>query len=394
MTVSAAAHPDGPLKVAIVTPTIARAGAGIFQIVNAHARELSLRADTTVTVHALDDDPDGLDRASWKGIDLRTYSPRCWGIAPDLRRDLSTSDADVIHQHGLWLLPSIGVSAARRRGIPVVISTQGMLEPWALANSAIKKRIAAALFERANLLGAAAIHCSEAEVSGVRAYGVRAPIAAVPNGVDLPDLAPPARPPFMSEGTRTLLFVGRLHPKKGIAELLEALSRLRAIAPEVAAAWRVAIVGWDDGGHEAGLKARVKALGLSDRVVFPGPLFGEDKRAALLNADAFVLPSYSEGFPMAVLEAWAHALPVLMTRECNMPDGFEAGAAIEITTDPDALAATLACALSDPELAGMGRRGRAYAAEHYAWPAVAQELRSVYRWLARGSGRPRCLVAD
>lgn len=383
----------GPIKVAIVTPTMSRAGGGIFPIVIAQARELSARADMNVTVYALDDDPDRLDWEEWRALDIRIYSSRFGGISLNLLRDVLASEADVIHQHGLWLFPSAAVSALRRQqNVPVVISTQGMLEPWAVGNSAVKKRIAAALFERANLSAAAAIHCSAAEVAGVRAFGVQSPIAAIPNGVDLPGLDLPALPSFMSKQKRTLLFLGRIHPKKGIRELLEAVAKLHANAPMVAAAWQVAIVGWDDGGHSERLKAHADTLGLSSNVVFPGPLFGEDKRAALLNADAFVLPSYSEGFPMAVLEAWAHALPVLMTRECNVPDGFAVGAAVEITTNPDELAVTLAQILADPALADIGRCGRNYVTEHYAWPAIAQDLAAVYHWLTGASEKPGCIV--
>jgi poly(glycerol-phosphate) alpha-glucosyltransferase len=194
---------------------------------------------------------------------------------------------------------------------------------------------------------------------------------------------------------RTLLFLGRLHPKKGIRELLIAWARIAKDSPGIARSWRLAIVGWDDAGLLEQLRATTKELGLGeDSVVFPGALFGEDKAAALWNADAFVLPSYSEGLPMAVLEAWAHGLPVFMTRECNLPEGFDAGAAIEIRTDPAELAAVLARALPRPDLAEVGRRGRELVRSQFSWPAIVSELRTVYDWLARGGRPPACVRLD
>ncbi|WP_420394286.1 glycosyltransferase [Acuticoccus sp.] len=385
-----------PLSVAIVAPTLSRAGGGIFSVVLAHARELTRRPATRVTVYGLDDDPQRLDRAHWRDLTVVRYPASRLGFAPRLAGDLERDGHDIVHQHGLWLHLSVMVSRWRRRtGRPVVLSPHGMLEPWALGNSSWKKRLAGLLFERQNLCGAAAIHCSPSEASAVRAHGVQAPIATIPNGTDLPDLshARPVPGELVAPDRRTLLFLARLHPKKGIAELLEAFALLKAAAPKLAAGWRLLVVGWDDGGHAAGFEACARALGLTAaEVAFPGPRFGEDKSAMLAASDAFVLPSHSEGFPMAVLEAWAHALPVLMTAECNIPEGFAAGAAVRIVNEPRALAAALERALADPELPAMGQRGRQLVEGSYAWPAIACELGSVYAWLTGREECPPCVV--
>ena len=135
-------------------------------------------------------------------------------------------------------------------------------------------------------------------------------------------------------------------------------------------------------------------LTLSEDVCFLGPLFGADKTAAFEYADAFILASFSEGFPMAVLEAWAHSLPVFMTDECNITEGFDAGAAIQVTTEPDALASVLADRLPAPDLPEIGAKGRALAAARFSWTAIAAELRTVYEWLAFGSPQPACVRLD
>ncbi len=378
-------------SIGIVTPTVSRAGGGIFPIVLAHARELHALGHR-VTVHGLDDDPDGLDRAEWDDLRLKLYQPGPFGYAKALSQDLMAGDYQLLHQHALWLYPSIAVSRWRARtGSPVVISTQGMLEPWALSNSAWKKRLAAILYEGRSVRSASAIHCSQAEVRGVRAFAPRSTIAVIPNGTDLPSLDGGGH---ASTATRkTLLFFGRLHPKKGVAELIEAWALLKARDPGVAARWRLVVAGWDDGGHEAQYRAAARELGLdAAEIAFPGPHFGAEKDELLKSADAFILPSYSEGFPMAVLEAWSYALPVFMTRECNIHEGFAAGAAVQIDNVPAALADTLLARLSDDgDLPAMGQAGRRLVESTFSWPAVAADLAKTYRWLIDGGEPPECV---
>ena len=389
---------DAPLSIGIVTATLSRSGGGIFPIVRAHARGLAALPMTRVTVLGLRDATTEGDFESWQPVVPIAYRPLIprFGFAPRLSDDLCRSSHDVVHQHGLWLYPSIAVARWRRaRARPVVISTQGMLEPWAIANSAIKKRIASFLFERSNLSHAACLHCSAAEVDGIRAYGLKNPIAVIPNGIDIPgpSLQRLARPSWMSPEPRyTLLFLGRLHPKKGLLELLRAWSQATREYPELGRSWLLAIAGWDDGGHAAEVHALARELGFDNgSVVFPGPLFGDDKAAALSHANAFILPSYSEGFPMTVLEAWAHGLPVLMTRSCNIPEGFEAGAAIEVSTDPDTLACELAHSLMHSDLHKIAMKGRELVSSRFVWSSIVADLRGVYEWLTNRGPRPSCV---
>lgn len=382
------------LSIGIVTPTISRAGGGIFPIVLSHARELD-RSGHEVTVYGLNDDPNQLDRDQWDGVSLKVYEPGPFGYSSALAADLVASNHEIIHQHALWMYLSIAVSRWRAHtGRPVVISTQGMLEPWALSNSAWKKYIAGALYERRNVHGASAIHCSAAEVAGVRAYAPDSVVAVIPNGTELPDLSQTVALPkdLFPSSRRMLLFFGRLHPKKGVSELLQAWALLKRRYPQVASGWRVVIAGWDDGGHEESFQLLARELGLkSDEVLFTGPRFGEDKDALLRGADAFVLPSYSEGFPIAVLEAWSYGLPVFMTRECNITEGFTANAAVEINNLPEALADTLASALPGSYLEAIGAAGLNLVKRDYSWPRVASELISVYQWLAGRGCQPDCV---
>ena len=186
-----------------------------------------------------------------------------------------------------------------------------------------------------------------------------------------------------------LLYIGRIHPKKGLAELIEGFAQARLKG------WKMVLAGWDDGGHLQPLRQRVSALGLSDSIILPGPLYGEDKQAALANAHAFVLPSHSEGLPMSVLEAWAHGLPVLMTQECNLPEGFSQGAAIRISQQAGNIAEALSsqlCAMDGAALGDMGAKGKALVEQGYSWQQIARDHVAVYRWMTGASEQaPPCV---
>jgi glycosyltransferase involved in cell wall biosynthesis len=333
------------------------------------------------------------DRPLWRQTavtTVRLLGPRRFGYAPRLAGQLSAADLDLLHAHGLWMYPSIAsLGWARKQRRPYIVSPHGMLDGWALHNSAWKKRIAAALFERRHLNGAACLHAlTAAEAWSMRAFGLRNPICVIPSGVDLPAGPLQSRAETGAE-PRTLLYLGRLHPKKNLEALLGAWSSLRS-HPR-ARSWRLVIAGWDDGGH----LARLRSLA-SDGVVFAGPRFGAEKAASFARASAFVLPSQSEGLPVAVLEAWAHGLPVLMTPQCNLPEGFAGGAALPVAAPTwtgirDALDGLFSA--SDAELREMGARGRELVARRFCWSSVACEMRQVYEWVLGRGERPASVYA-
>ena len=196
----------------------------------------------------------------------------------------------------------------------------------------------------------------------------------------------------MGADSRVLLYLGRLHPKKGLVPLLLAWSQFRTSA--AARAWRLVIAGCDDDEHAACLRRLSRALGIDGSVVFAGPQYGASRAASFARASAFILPSRSEGLPMAVLEAWANGLPALMTPECNLPDGFEAGAALRIAA-PGAteIRNSLEQLFWTPAsiLRAMGLRGRELARQKYSWAIVAREMKLVYEWVL-GGGEPPASV--
>ena len=179
-----------------------------------------------------------------------------------------------------------------------------------------------------------------------------------------------------------MLFLSRLHPKKNLPELLRAWRLVRQEV-ELAKQWVLVIAGWDQGGHEAELKRLAADLELGCSVEFIGPQFGAQKASCFFHAEAFCLPSLSEGLPVAVLEAWAYGLPVLMTPECNLPEGFAARAAIALGRDAVGIARGVRKLMetSQAERDALGERGRKLTAHRFAWPLIAEEIASVYRWV-------------
>lgn len=386
------------LSVGVVTGSASRQAGGLFQSVRRLSQTLH-GGGARVSVYALQDEHSQADAAEWGELPPRLFDhlgPAALGFGRGMTGALLAGAHDLVHQHGIWQALSCSVGAWRRRtDRPVVISPRGMLDPWAVNNAAWKKRLAAALYERGNLAGAACIHAlCEAERAAIRAYGVTVPVAVVPNGVDPGVADRPAPAPAWAgqipDGAKTMLFLGRLHPKKGLPALIEAIAE--APGPE-AARWHLVVAGWDQSGHQAELEALVAARGLGGRVHFVGSVFGEEKRASLAAADAFVLPSLSEGLPMAVLEAWAFRLPVLMTPQCNLPEGTLHAAAIEAEPTVAGLVegVLLLASMSESGLREMGGNGRALVEGHFAWTAIGERMVEVYRWACGGGPAPSCV---
>jgi poly(glycerol-phosphate) alpha-glucosyltransferase len=231
----------------------------------------------------------------------------------------------------------------------------------------------------------------------MRKIGLRNPIAVVPNGVEMPVERRGRIEAFESRfpacaGRRRMLFLGRIHPKKGLPHLVEAWAAVRRDAPRAAAEWVLVIAGPDQLGHSHDVAQLVRERGLGRDVFFTGPLYGEDKEEALAAASAFVLPSFSEGFSVAVLEAMVRRLPVLVTCQCNLDvEAFGGG----ILAEPNAKSVERQLLhlfeMSPGERNEMGDRGRREVEARYTWPQVARDLLEVYGWALGQDSRPACV---
>lgn len=378
------------MNLAVVTASLSREAGGMFEAVQAPANLLQQRGHE-VSVYGIDDAALPAARASWQVGTLRSFpvkGPPRFAYAPDMHTTLTSAPHDVLHLHGLWNYPSFAASRwNHKRSGKLVISPHGMLDPWALGNGALKKRVAGWLYENANLRSAATIRAlCAAEAEAIVALGLKVPIAIIPNGVTLPEIVENPRAPGNSR--RTLLFLGRIHPKKGIAELVEAWAIAVRQSPALRDDWLLQIAGWDDGDHLQPLVTLASERGLTN-IEFSGPLYGEEKETTLAGCDAFILPSRSEGMPMSVLEAWAYRKPVLMTDACNIPEGFAAGAAFRIEDDPAELAARLVDVLDRPAaLTEAGRSGRSLVEKNFTWDRITDQHVALFAWLAGRGDRP------
>lgn len=390
------------MKVCFLTALLSRHAGGLYHSVRGLAKAVSATG-ASVEVLGTEDQALSEDVAAWAPLPVRAlpvHGPARFSYAPRLNAALDQAGADVVSSHGLWRYTSkVAHSWNSRTRRPLVVHPHGMLDPWAVGNARWKKRLAGWLYENAHLRAAACLRAlCESEARAFRDHGCRNPICIIPNGVELPDLAAPVGPPpwqgKIPEGSRVLFSLGRLHPKKGLTHLLAALAVVR---PEFErAGWRLVVAGWDEGGHEAVLRRQVEELGLDGLTHFCGGLIGGQKAAALRHAAAFVLPSFSEGLPMAILEAWAHGLPVVMTPGCNLPEGFTAGAAICAEPDARAIATSLRHLVALPEAlrAEMGTRGRRLVEEQFNWPRIGAQMRGVFDWTLGGGAPPPWVALD
>ena len=281
---------------------------------------------------------------------------------------------------------------ARKFRIPLVIHPRGMLEPWALQYRGWKKHLALWLYQRQDLETATLLFATaEQEAQGIRRLGLRQPIAVIPNGVKL---AVPQRNGVLDErlqrSPRTALFLSRIHPIKGLLNLVEAWGRVRP------ANWRLCLAGPDEGGHLTVVMRRVRELGLETAVEFVGEVEGDTKTALFANAELFILPTFSENFGVVVAEALACGVPVITTKGAPWKGllTHRCGWWIDIGVEPLVAALREATALPPDTLRDMGRRGRAYVEQHFGWPGIAQQMLSVYRWVLGQGDRPDCIALD
>ena len=385
------------MKIAFLCPSLSRTSGGIFEIERKLALGLSQLPVTTLEVFGPQDEFTAADLPAWSPLQPVHFAykgPSSFRYSSQLQRAFMSADADLAHLHALWMYNSLVVSQwAQKRKRPYLITANGMLDPWAVRNSGWKKRVAFALYESKCLNNAACIQVnSQAELESVRAFGLRNPLCVIPNGIDLPDpeMTEAQAAPWALQvptGKRVLLYLGRLHPKKGLVNLISAWAR---VSPSQG--WVLAIAGWDQVNHESELR-KLAAVCEPGQVVFLGPQFGLDKSVCYQSCDAFVLPSFSEGLPMTILESWSYGKPVIMTAACNLPQGFAQQAAIQIEPSIESIAQGLTAlfALSDAERQIMGQRGFNLVKTQFSWPQIAAEMRSVYSWILGSGPQPACV---
>lgn len=281
---------------------------------------------------------------------------------------------DLVHIHSIWQLSlHQAVVAARRKKIPYIIAPRGSIEVWSLRQKWLKKKIGMWLYQRRDLKMAVAIHVtaeSEAEQARKLVLGQR--IILSPNGVNVPRSLPTWRQ--RQDGFHRVVFVSRIHYKKGLLNLVDAWARVR---PQ---GWKMEIVGTDEVGYQRIVEDRVANYGLQDSFIFTGPLDDSQKWEAYRRADFFFLPTYSENFGIVVAEALYAGIPVVTTKGTPWRELQERGCGMWIDVSVDACEDALRhmCSLRDNERATMGRIGRMLIEERYLWPSIGEDMKIQY----------------
>lgn len=300
-------------------------------------------------------------------------------------RRFSPDGESVIHNFGLWAPLNHQVSVlARRRRLPHVFAPMGMLEPWTLAHKKWKKRAGWWGYQRRDLVKADCLNATaREELEHIRDAGLRLPVALIPYGLNIPETQDIGR--SVRHGPLRLLFLSRIHAKKGLLNWVEASQSLADRD------WEAVIAGPDEGGYRKAVEAALVKAGLADRFTFTGPVYGAEEKAALFaSADVFVLPSHSENFGIVIAEALAHGLPVITTTATPWASLVTEGAGWWVPPSAEGIAEALdaALALDRAQLATLGARGRALVAREYGWSVIIDKHLALYAWMLGQGTKP------
>lgn len=376
--------PDLPLagkRIGLVSAWASRLGGGVFEAVVAQAQLIEAQGGEAL-VFALADDHSAEDAARFGAARVQVFpvsGPAQIGYAPAMLPAMLAAGLDCLHLHGIWMYPSLAASRwARVSGRGYVISPHGMLDPWITARGRWKKALARAGYERSSWRRASFLHAlTRREAADIARECARADSVVIANA------GPEANPIPISPRAPQILYVGRIHPKKNLLALVEAWQRAERPAEA-----RLTLAGWGEAADVARLRAAVVSAGPSAQ--FVGPIYGAAKQVLLDSARFTVLPSHSEGLPMAVLEGWAAGTPAILTGECNLPEGLASGAALECGYDADSIVPALEAALQikDADWLGMARAAHGLATGPFSAGTIATRWSEAYlRAMARGGGQ-------
>jgi len=310
--------------------------------------------------------------------DIRIVGGECGGVAKrvlSLKRLLGTNQFDLVHLHGTWT-PMLAVAEyiAISESVPVVVSPHGCLEPWALQHRGWKKKLALTLYQKRVFSQASMmVATSGQELNSIRRLGIRTPVAVIPNGVDVPC-------PLLAHSPkqeRKFLFLSRIHPIKGVPDLIAAWALVRRPG------WKIVIAGPDEDGYLNSIHAQIDRLGLRGDFEFTGLVTGNRKEALFNSADVFILPTYSENFGIAVAEALARGVPVITTTGAPWADikTWRCGWWVRPGVDGVANAMLAAMDTSQTELSEMGQRGLQLVRQKYTWDQIGLNALEAYQWM-------------
>lgn len=379
------------MKVDHVVPSIQAEASGPSYVVPSLCKVL---ADNGVNIglHVLSPVPDFDNFFAVHAYKPTPIFPSRLGVSTGLKKGLvhAAREVDILHNHSLWMMPNIYPGkAVNNTKCCLVISPHGTLSGYALSRSKWLKKAVWALGQGDVLKKTSCFHAtSEAECRDIRRMGFNAPVAIVPNGVDIP-----ANKEGESryDGLRRLLYFGRIHPIKGINNLIRAWAIIQGKFPD----WELCIAGADRDGYKVQLEALVQSK-KAKRVSFAGPFYGSEKSKIYNSGEIYVLPTHTENFGMTVAEALAHEVPVITTKGAPWA-GLEkekCGWWIDIGVEPLVECLKEAMSLSFEELVIRGQRGRAWMKQDFSWDHIGKMMYKTYEWVLGGGTPPDWVITD
>jgi glycosyltransferase involved in cell wall biosynthesis len=331
-----------------------------------------------------------------QGIRVRTFAvdlpPDYFRISRPLAKALGAEirKFDVVHIHSLYLFTTLAAGFyARRHGVPIILRPHGSLDPYLYPRHRGRKLVVETLYQNHLFKRAAAIHYTTAEERKLSIpYTFDRPGFVVPLGLNMNDYRPlPPRGTFRERFPETrdksiLLFLSRINFKKGLDILAKAYGRIAKERDDI----HLVIAGPDNDAFRPAVEAMLRDAGVRERTTFTGMLVGEDKLAALTDADLFALPSYTENFGIAVIEALACGLPVVISDKVNIWREIKAGGGGEVEPlDPERFADRIIDMLADRDrLRAYGEHGIETVTRLFDWPTIGQRLETAYQAVVDG----------
>lgn len=322
--------------------------------------------------------------------EYKFFSSNFAGFSLELAKELKINKAELFHGHGIWELPIHQMSQIIfNRNLPYIISVRGMLEEWSLKQGLFKKKIATLLYQKKDLKRAACIHATAvSEAQAIRNLGYTNPIAVIPNGIDLFEY------PYKNKidnKKKKILFLSRIHYKKGLELLIEAWSE---ICEDLKKDWEIEIVGNGEKAYIEKLNNIISSKKLNKQITIKESIFGKEKIEVYHNADLFVLPTYSENFGIVIAEALACGTPVITTKGTPWKDleTYNAGSWIDIGVVPLKDELEKYMNKSEEEYMEMGRNGRRLVEGSYSIESVGQKFTQLYTWVLKKTEKPEFVI--
>lgn len=383
------------MRIVVVVGSITRSGGGVAEVAKLASMGLAERGHQ-IEVATIEDELFAQGASDLGTLTVRAYrgfGPKNFGFSPGLLLGLFNSRADLVHVHGVWMFHCAAVLAwSLVTGGRYVVTPHGMLERWIRRRSPFLKWIVSLLFHDRFLRRASWFQVlTEKEIEDVREVVEGAPVRLIPNYVEIElTSSTPTRPAWWRpefDQRDVFLYFGRIHEKKGCLELCHAWQQACAKSKEFHQRSVLIFCGWVD--QLPSFEPLVAELQMElGNIHFAGPQYDSAKASTLSAATFFILPSKSEGLPMAILEAWAHAKPVLMTKECNLSAAFVDRAAIQIQQSVSSLSESLISAslLTAQERDELSRNGQDFLKKHFSKASVIDQLTMLYAEVASAPG--------